>query len=511
MKPIMHSLVFLCAIACVSAQLQVTKLIDNPGNLTVGKDVTVLMRFQNPFGKELPIQIADKNVIGDNGYDIQCLEYALPAQEDIVLGLAAIQPFREGNFTLGKADIKYTNPDTGQEEHAYSEEITVEVKPGTAPQNSQGITTVYQCNGQSMKSTSYQTSSSQSQQSAEQQMQKAQEEMEQQLSEAQQRMQEQMQAMQNSQMMQDPNAFKQQMERQAQEQQQMQEQLEKELSQNQDLQEMQRQLESQGYQQQSKSINPESNDSGDFKYDYQKPSGETAQIEGSMKDGKMQELSKKTSEDEENIRNALQNNSEFRNLDEELKRQGFNQTKLDYSNQGNMTEAKLTYQKGNETANISAELRNTTVTDVKLERETGRSYWWIVLVIISAVLAAYYLYQKKRKRHPAAEMPVPAIHIDHTKEALKMLTEAERLFEHNHEKDAYGKVSEAVRYYCTHKFGDGKELNATETIRLMKHRKESPDEISECLAIAGLVEFAKYKPDRKDFERAMELARKTIN
>jgi hypothetical protein len=309
--------------------------------------------------------------------------------------------------------------------------------------------------------------------------------------------------------MQDPSAFRQQMERQAQEQQQMQEQLEKELSNNEELQKMQKELEEQGYQQQSKDIRPESNNTGDFQYNYQKPTGETAQIQGSMQDGKMQELSQKTSEDEQNIRNALQNNSEFRNLDEELKRQGFNESKLDYTNRGNMTQAKLTYQKGNETANISAELKNMTVTDVKLEKEKKR-FWWLLGVAAVVSLIGYAYIRSRRKPKSIIEQE-PIIHIDYTKEAQKMLAEAEKLFEHKHEKDAYGKVSEAVRYYCTHKHGEGKELNATETIRLLKRKKHPHEEVSECLAISGLVEFAKYKPDRKDFDRAVELAKKTIS
>jgi len=485
--------------------------VDNKENLKVGDEVTVLMRFQNPFGKELHIQIADKNIIGDNGYDIQCLEYTLPADNEIVLALAAIQPFRPGNFTLNKADIRYISPETGKEEHAYSEEITVEIKPGNPSQNSQGITTVYQCGGHSIKSTRYQISSSQinsnEQKNAGRTAQDMLREMQQKMAEE--RMQ-QMQSLQNSQMMQDSSAVKQQIEEQARKHQQMQEQLERELEQNRALQDMKKQLEEQGYEEQSKDIRPQSNNTGDFQYGYKKQSGETAQISGSMKDGRMQELSKKTSEDERDIMDALQNSSEFRNLNEELTKQGFIQTKLEYSNKGNLTQAKLTYQKGDETANISAELKNMTVTKVKLERESNRSYWWLILIILAVCLAAFYTWQKKRRYNPASEMPQPAVRIDHTREALKMLAEAERLFEHKHEKDAYGKLSEAVRYYCTHKFGEGKELNATETIRLLRHKNLSYGEVSECLSIAGLVEFAKYKPDKKDFERAVELARKVI-
>ena len=60
--------------------LQVEKIIDK-SDIKTGDNVTILIKFTNPFGKKIPIKIVDKNVFGNNGLDIKCFEYILPEKE----------------------------------------------------------------------------------------------------------------------------------------------------------------------------------------------------------------------------------------------------------------------------------------------------------------------------------------------------------------------------------------------------------------------------------------------
>jgi len=100
--------------------------------------------------------------------------------------------------------------------------------------------------------------------------------------------------------------------------------------------------------------------------------------------------------------------------------------------------------------------------------------------------------------------------MDYHAEARKKLDKAKELFKHGQEKDAYSLVSEAIRFFLSHKLGLGKELTATECIRLLKSRKQGHIKVQKCLNLCGLVEFAKYKPDQKDFSEITGLAEKII-
>ena len=85
-----------------------------------------------------------------------------------------------------------------------------------------------------------------------------------------------------------------------------------------------------------------------------------------------------------------------------------------------------------------------------------------------------------------------------------MLEEAKQLFKKGHEKDAYGKAGEAIRFYYSYKLDIKTELTNYELIKHLKKKKIKFDSTKKCLNLCGLVEFAKYKTNKKDF---MDIAR----
>ncbi len=149
--------------ASAAKTLDVRKVVENADNIKVGDEVAILLQFKNPFKQAVHLQIVDRNVFGNNGLDIKCLEYTLPAKEESVLTYSEpIVPFKPGNYTLDAAKVTYTNPETGKCETVESNTLNLEVNANnTLPQGQQqGITTIYQCNGTNIRSTSYSSSGS---------------------------------------------------------------------------------------------------------------------------------------------------------------------------------------------------------------------------------------------------------------------------------------------------------------------------------------------------------------
>ncbi|MEA3254550.1 MAG: hypothetical protein U9Q22_01815 [Candidatus Altiarchaeota archaeon] len=77
-------------------------------------------------------------------------------------------------------------------------------------------------------------------------------------------------------------------------------------------------------------------------------------------------------------------------------------------------------------------------------------------------------------------------------------------------KDAYEKVSQALRFYFSHKLGVGKERVNTELLDLLNRRGIDAREVRDCLNLCSLVEFAKYKTNKNDLEEIIKHARNLI-
>ena len=512
---------FFIPVSADGLHLKIEKIVErDKDEIKVGDDVTILLKFMNPFGREIPVKIVDKNIFGNNGLDIQCLEYTLSSEKEIVVAYDPIKPYQGGEFVIPPAKVTYTNPDTGKVEEIESNILNIRVNDTLSNQNapsqpqlqSQGITTIYQCNGVSMRSVSYSTSGGSfniniggqqvqqgqiggSQSSGAQGTQNN---------------------VQNNQLNQNTNVLKKEIEEKK--------RIEKEFQENilgdSDVQKMMDELSNSGYDLINSSFNPATNNTGSFEFNYQKPNGESATIKGEMEEGKLKNLASLTDEDKIKIMDALERDVTFRDLDRILREKGFNRSQPVFNLiSQNHTQIEVLYvnEKG-EIAEITAEYVNGSVRDVTVNKEgvESDSIWLYLLMLPLLGVLGYFskmlLDRMNRKDTEITDgiLESPPPH-DYLKEAKGLLDSAELMYENQDIKSAFENISKAIRVYYANRLNLDKEIDSSELLEIyLPIDDEGFDEIKECLDICTSVEFAKYTPERSHFERAVEIARKYI-
>ena len=491
-------------------ELSVQKLLKT-NDIRVGDDITIILRFSNPFGKPVNVQIKDKNVVSGNGMDIQCLEYTVPADKQSAIQYAPIKAFSAGTFTVDAASVTYTNPETGKQEEVKSNTLDITVKPSSSQQNlkQQGITTIYQCNGVNMRSTSYSTSSSTSIQ------------INQNFNAPSQQNNQQPQQNPNIQQQdQDMGAVKRQMEEQVRKRKEMEKSIEKKLENDSQFKTLDRELKNKGYTPLSKNINPESNNTGSFEYTYKNKQGEQETIRGSIENGTVKNIEKWGDEEKKRLMQSIENSTQFRKLQNSLKKMGYNLSSKDIKHpSGNLSTFQYTYK------NNASEMRITgnvtlsgQVTSIKLEGEKkSNPYGLMLLAALVLAVIAYMVYRKyfRKRPLPAKTKPVPVPQKkprDFRKEALRGIEEAERLFSQGKKREAYTRLSRAVREYFIHTLSEGREeMTSTEILRILKNKSMPVHKhAKQCFDICDLVKFAKYRPNSRDFRKAAESGRMAV-
>ncbi len=324
--------------------------------------------------------------------------------------------------------------------------------------------------------------------------------------------QQQKNAVQNNQMNQDAGALKQEMQRQREEYAQMQQQIADQLGKDPEVSKAHQEMIDQGYNMTSFEIEPETNNTGNFKMNYQRADGETGTVSGRLQNNTVEELSKESSAEQKQMQQQMMQDPRFQNLSKQLEQEGYNHTGFEKTSEGNVTQMTAQFQgPDGQTANITAQFQNSTITKVEMKKkETGKSRSWLVAAIAILMLAAltgYYLYRKyfsdkKADGNGDEKKEKP---IDYKKESKRLLEEAKRLFAAGHEKDAYELAGRALRFYHTHNLNHRKELTNTKTINVLKENKQPYRDTQKCLNMCGMVEFAKYKANKKDFHEITEI------
>lgn len=530
MKKIQPAFAFLFALALAAALAPAIASAASPilsaekalktTDISAGGSAEIMLNFDNPFGRELPIKIQDKNVLGGNGMDIQCIEYTLPAQKTVSLSYPAVQAFQSGTFTLDKAKITYINPETEKEETIESQTLAVAVKPSASAQNmqQQGITTIYQCDGVSMQSTSY--SSSSSMQTGSQQQQSP-------SSQTQDKLNSMQQGNQNMQ------SVKQEMEAQALAEAATKQDMAQKVESSPEFKQAESELQSQGYQRTDKSMNPPENantgeknaDNGSFEYQYKNQNGETASIKGDVNNGSIENLQKWSASDAEALQKSIENDSRFQALNQSLAEQGYRLQNASVAPQGSAANATtFQYSYTNPANNMTAQITGNAIlpgniTKIALEKTGENKRNLTLLLALAALLAIAYVYFKRRKPKQAPILPAAPAKPEAARKkpdfrsvALGMLDEAEKMFLAGEKKESYFKVSEAVRYYFMHKF-EKSEMTSSDALKFVRDAGMDAKYVRdtrECFSICDLVKFAKYEPNEKDFGKVCGLARKVI-
>jgi hypothetical protein len=281
------------------------------------------------------------------------------------------------------------------------------------------------------------------------------------------------------------------------------------------MQEHQEMLE-QGYEVSGGRVDPESNNTGDFRVEYSNQLGEQATLSGRMEQGDMKELSKDTPQLRQEMLSMVRNDTRFQEYETELKKQGFSEQEIQYQREEDKTTMQFNYMdENNQSALISAEILNKTVEKVELESENNeeRMYWWLLWVVLGCA-AGYVVYRRIRKSSQKSMLePETKKHeppFDHVKESKMLLQRAQKLFEEKKYKDAYGTAAQGLRLYLRYENGLEAELTNDDVVGFLRRHRKPYMQVKKCFDLCSLVEFARYEANKQDFARIIRYAQKVI-
>ena len=453
----------------------------------------------------------DKNIIGRNGLDIQCLEHTVPPGRSSI-SYDPIPASKAGNYTLDRAEVTYINPDTGKEESTMSNTLQVMITKGSSGSLPgavrESITSIYRCGGINMMSTSKSLSSSfsfsfgtspsspLSPSSPSRGPQK-----------------------QQPQQPQDTNALKQEMEKQLKERKEMENALEDIINNSTKFRAMENQLFEWGYGNRELKITPTTNTSGSFKSQYTR-NGTTAWIEGEIEGGKIKNLRRWSMEDREVMENKIENASQFQDMEKGLEKKGLSQTKkeilpgkdsvyFNYSYTGSKGEHR--YIIGN--ATYGGEIKDIEI----VGNEKGLNiYPYLAILAALLLIAVIYVYYSRHRhqnkhRRPVISKPEPITHkVTPAPGVNDPFIKAEELFKAGKKKEAFSEISGILRSYFKDRYGIKRELTSREVMDIMditQPRYRHHRKLKRCLDMCDMVEFAAYNPGDGDFKSTVQAAR----
>ena len=498
-------LVALVTSLTVAKDLMIKKVVEK-ATVASGDVLQIRLEITNPNDGPVEVLIVDRNVVGDSGIDVQCLEGQAPpgtAMLDYgdITGTEGVQAFEPGEHEIAPAEVTFRNPETGAETTVLSNTLNVTVTGATQGQTSK-ITTLFQCGGQRVQSTSIsRSSSSQQGQHGQQQQPPSPQDTQDRIDQMQQGMQSDMQEL------------AQQMAQEQARRQVMQQALES----SEEFRQAERELSRQGYRRSESKIDPSNGEGldGKFQYDYQKEE-EQARIEGSMEDGDVKQMQAVDQGDLDRMRRAVEADPQVQDRDQKAMEQGFEPEGTDVPFPTNGTSRfnrTLRNPQTNETKSITGSVDlNETVEDVRMDpdddEEAERSRRILlgsILILILLMIGWWWLRQRRADLNVeryAVDFSEPPV--DWRARAREMLEEARGLFDDGREKEAYMLVSEAARYYLSHDLSIDRECTRDDIIRELKDLGRDHGEVAECLDLCALVSFAKYRPNIKDFDRIMQ-------
>ena len=360
------------------------------------------------------------------------------------------------------------------------------------------------------------SSSSPSQSQNNQQQQSLQQRLDDMLSQSNPQSQDPQQRLQNNQIAQDSNALKQEIQEQIQTENRLQQEFEKHVVSQEEFQKMHRQLIEEGYEIAQGSLNPDSNSTGDFEVNYENKQGEWAKIQGSIEEGALVDIKKQTQEEQDNLLSILREDPTFQEYEEQLDREGFVEQDLDFvydKKDEEKASISIRYQdQDTRNAVINATFAGEKLTEINLDKPRNDSLWWAyILAISSIVIAAYLLNKKFRAKKQIHEKPeikekTKTNALDYVLESRNLIKSARDEYESTRYKNAYGKVSQAIRLFLSHELNLNQEITNENLLAHLKDANYPTDKIENCFRLSSLVEFAKNTPNKEEFDGIVSLA-----
>ena len=329
----------------------------------------------------------------------------------------------------------------------------------------------------------------------------------------QQELQNQMQnRIQNNQLNQNTQSLKNQMQQELQEKQKAKEEFANNLGTKESFQEKHNEILNEGYTLSKTEIDATDKDNGEFNIEYQNEAGENLKLGGSMQNDTVNSIH--STLDDMKMLDKFMQDERFKKFDTQLLNSGFVQGNNNIINEGNITNVEIEYtNEKNQTAKIKGIIESGDVKKVYLDTVSN---WlisiYVLILVLLIVLSVIFIYFKYIKKENFADLVTEKEKpINYKKEARKLLEKSKSLFLEKHYKESYAKASEAVRFYYSYDLDLKKELTCSELIFELKKKKLDFSKAQKCLNICGLVEFAKYKPNKKDFDMVIKLAEEILD
>jgi hypothetical protein len=316
---------------------------------------------------------------------------------------------------------------------------------------------------------------------------------------------------QNNQLNQNTQSLKNQMQQEIQEKQKAKEEFANNLGTKESFQEKHSEILNEGYTLSRTDIDASDKDNGNFNLEYQNEAGDSLKLEGSMHNDTLNSIH--STLDDMMMLDKFMQDERFKEFDNQLLEKGFVQGQSNVINEGNVTNIEIEYiNLENQTAKIKGVIESGIVKKVYLD---SISNWlisiYVFILVILIIFSVIFIYSKYIKKEYFIEsVGEKEKHINYKKESKALLEKSKKLFLEKHYKESYAKASEAVRFYYSYDLNLKKELTCSELIFELKKKNLGFLRAQKCLNICGLVEFAKYKPNKKDFDKVIKLAEEII-
>ena len=158
--------------------------------------------------------------------------------------------------------------------------------------------------------------------------------------------------------------------------------------------------------------------------------------------------------------------------------------------------------------------------DVKIDEREGFVEKNRFLLLIFMLMILVYLYLRRDRSggnvgsDGLAGYTKPKKKPDYRKVALSKIKNAEKMYISGQRREAYTKISEAVRYYIRYIFAPNEEeLTSTDALRVLRVKVDDERYVTDakkCFQMCDLVKFAKYNTNDKDFYKILDLARRLV-
>lgn len=303
------------------------------------------------------------------------------------------------------------------------------------------------------------------------------------------------QRLQNNQLSQDSNALKQEIQEQIQNENKLQQEFEKQIISNEEFQRQHQQLIEEGYEITQGSLNPITNSTGNFEVNYENSQGQWAKLEESMENGTITDIQKQTQEQRDRLLSKLRVDPTFQEYENQLNDEGFSEQNLEFAYDEDKTSMLISYQDQDaRAATIQATFVDDILTEVNLDKPKNDSIWWIYILAI--VIAGYLLNRKFRTKKKIPEKLVirndsqqENLSFDHVLESQNLLQKAKDDFKKGLHKDAYGKVSQALRLFLSHELNLNREITNEDVLLHLKNTKYPIEDIKDCFTSIKCFDF----------------------